>query len=77
MDVWVLVISTRQGEEIEVYASVEAAYGGLYDYVVEWWESEIDEAVSMPENEKEAIDLYFDEVETEWYTIQLCPIKEG
>jgi len=68
MDVWVLIITHKHGEDVGVYSSREKAWDALYDYCCQWWgdwdlpwngtETEGEYACHSMDRDK-AIDLYF------------------
>ena len=59
--VWLLTIGHKHGEDTSVHSTEESANDVLYDYVAQWW-SEVEDHVEdgeMPEDQLEAISLYF------------------
>lgn len=65
--VWILVIEHRYGFNHYASLTEEGMTDILYGYVEEWWEESTSED-EIPSNKNEAIDLYFETVEDEWYT---------
>ena len=75
MDVWVVNVSHRHGVNIYVAATEELAWDELYQYVKDNWEYELG-GTSMPEGRDDAIGMYFERVEEEFYDLDRFPVKK-
>ena len=71
--VYVLVITTKYGQDISAWTNREKAIDALYEYVTEWWDFD-DDLESMP-NKESAIDMYFDSFDSEFYDMAELEIK--
>lgn len=61
MNVWVLTITHKHGDNKTVHLSAKAADDELRSYVTEWWGQEFGDDEPMPEDG--AIDDYFEKME--------------
>jgi hypothetical protein len=73
MQVWVLAIEHRHGEELTVHQTRETADEALDRWVTEWWDDEVPGRV-MPTDRDERITEYFDRADGEYYGMQLVPV---
>jgi len=63
MSIWVAVVEHRHGQNVYVARTEYGVLDQLYDYVQEWWDSEIpDEEMPTDLPKKEVIDQYFSKV---------------
>jgi hypothetical protein len=83
MQVWILVISHRYGDDITAYGTQELAWATLVDYVRDWWDHETKgrdfdegEDPSCPEDDTEAVEQYFNLVDDEFYSIQELTVQD-
>lgn len=72
--VYVLIIEHRHGTNVDVSASQQGALDALADYVNQWWEHEMP-GKAVPSNAGEAIEQYFEAVESEFYGVHECEVK--
>ena len=67
MKVWVAVVEHRHGQNVYAAKTKKALVGQLYEYVAEWWASQIpDEEMPTDLPRKEVVDRYFECVGHEW-----------
>lgn len=66
MKIWIAVIEHRHGHNVYAARTKAKITNDLYDYVKQWWESEIPEEMPVKLSKKEAVDKYFEMVEHEW-----------
>ena len=73
--VWVLTIEHRHGHDTSVHQSEDGARNWLAEYVREWWNDGgwLDDE-QPPEDDSEAIDLYFEKVGDEYYSLDQCAV---
>jgi len=73
--VWVLVIEHKHGANHYAHRTEAGARATLAEYVAEWWDdwNGLDE---RPEDPEEAIKLYFEAQESEWYTMEEVVLGE-
>ena len=67
MKIWLAVVEHRHGQNVYADRTKRGLLDQLYEYVQEWWESEIpneDMPTDLPR--KEVIDQYFSKVGHEW-----------
>lgn len=57
MTIWTLVIDGEHGATVTLYPTKALATAALDEYVVEWWEAELED--EMPEDSAERIQRYF------------------
>jgi hypothetical protein len=60
VNVWVLTIEHRHGQETFVCKTEAVAWKTLANYVDEWWDQEIGLDVRRPKKDETAISRYFD-----------------
>lgn len=60
IEVFVLVISHKHGEDVSVHRTNEGAMEELYQFVQEWWESRMEGP--LPSDKADAISAYFTEM---------------
>lgn len=76
MQVILLTITHKHGDNEHVCINKEAAMSHLYEYVSDEWEGEID--AEMPDDKDDAIEMYFDEMaEKEWYSLETLDVSAG
>lgn len=75
MKIHVALIEHKYGSAIYAAKTYEGLMKLVYEYVREWWNHEIPNQ-PMPEDEKEAIDTYFEKVENEWLTTDETELGE-
>lgn len=75
MIIRILSIDHRHGTNTSAFGTYEEARQSLHDYVAGEWEAEIGD-LGMPDDEDEAIEEYFDAVESESYKIEEDEIKQ-
>ncbi|MEW6405032.1 MAG: hypothetical protein AB1649_24820 [Chloroflexota bacterium] len=61
---WVAVVGNRYGVNTYVAVSEEAMRDEIFGYVKTWWGDEFGN-LPMPQNRDQAIEAYFDKVESE------------
>ena len=67
MKVWVAVVEHRHGQNVYAAKTKKALVGQLYEYVEEWWASEIpDEELPAHLPQQVVVDRYFESVGHEW-----------
>ena len=74
MEIWILGINTDYGIDLRAFDSYNKALTGLHNYVVEWWGYEFDDE-DIPQDNEMAIDVYFSNVEGEWYSIEKTNVR--
>ena len=74
--VWVLVIEHRHGFSHYVNKTKEGMLNTLADYCREWWDDLDLSEGSMPLDNGELIEMYFDNVYEEWYTCDNVTIHD-
>jgi hypothetical protein len=66
-----LIISHRQGLNVNVYATDKDAKAALADYVGNWWETEMSKFnVRRPEHVEQMVNLYFYRIKDERFEIR-------
>lgn len=72
MDIELLIIGHKHGNNYYVCANREIVQRILYKYVLDWWDDAFfDDRVEVPNIQQDAIDLYFEEnFRREWYEIE-------
>jgi hypothetical protein len=69
MQIFVLCIETKHGNDLFAFSSHTQAVNRLYKYVQDWWSTVCDG--ECPEDKEKAILEYFDSPDLgEWYTIE-------
>lgn len=68
MTVWVLVIEHKHGFNHYAHRTEAGAMKTLAEYVAEWW-SEVS-TDPMPDDPAEAVKIYFEDHQSEWYTLE-------
>ena len=69
MQIFVLCIQTKYGNDLFAFSSLEKAQDRLYKYVKDWWSTMCDG--DCPDSREDAIQEYFDCPDLgEWYTIE-------
>ncbi len=71
--VTVLAIQHEYGSTVEAYASYELAEAALYSWVKEYWSQVGD--LPIPEDRKEAIELYFESSQDESYDLEEVSVQ--
>ena len=72
--VWVLHMSHKHGDDINVFANEQGALDELVAWANEWWGNEVGD-VPRPETQGELVRQYFDHVANyESYGIHECEI---
>ena len=67
MKIWIAVIEHRHGQNVYAARTKRKLLDQLYDYVKQWWDSEIpDEELPPKLSKKAAVDRYFEHVGHEW-----------
>jgi hypothetical protein len=61
--IWIAVIEHDYGQSQYAGENENVVRSHVFDYVKGWWEKEIGEDLSMPEDRDEAIEAYFNEVD--------------
>lgn len=77
-DVWVLTIDHRHGSDTTVHRSEAGARKWLAGYVREWWDDAVVRGgapAEPPEDDDEAVELYFDTVTDELFTLELVVVR--
>ena len=63
MKIWIAVVSHRHGQNVYAARTRQKLIDELYDYVRQWWESEIpDEKLPKRLSKKAVVDRYFERV---------------
>lgn len=76
-EIWVLIIEHRHGQNVHVSATEPRAIQTLSEYVTEWWgDAATCGAGDMPENSTTAIELYFETVADESYSLESMAVDE-
>jgi len=72
MDIELLIIGHKHGNNYYVCANKNIAQHILHEYVLEYWDRAFfDDNIEIPNTPEETIDLYFDEnYKGEWYEIE-------
>lgn len=73
--IWVLVIENDYGNNVYVAHSKETLDQIVLNYVNEWWEEELP-WLDIPEDPEAAVWDYFDNVDREYYNIDLIEVKD-
>ena len=76
---WLVSIETRHGTDNSAHITQAGAERAVQRYVAYWWDEEMqaehgDEAPPMPEDPDEAVTLYFEELDDEYYSIEQIPV---
>ncbi len=67
MKIWIAVIGHRHGQNVYAARTRKKLVEQLYEYVKQWWESEIpDEELPANVSKKQVVDDYFERVSHEW-----------
>lgn len=67
MKIWIAVVEHRHGQNVYAAKTKNKLVDQLYDYVKQWWESEIpDEELPANVPRKQVVDDYFEHVSHEW-----------
>jgi hypothetical protein len=67
MKIWIAVVEHRHGQNVYAAKTKKKLVDQLYDYVKQWWESEIpDEELPANVSKKQVVDDYFERVSHEW-----------
>ena len=67
MKIWIAVIEHRHGQNVYAARTKRKLLDQLYDYVKQWWDSEIpDEELPPKLSKKAVVDRYFEHVGHEW-----------
>jgi len=67
MKIWMAVVEHRHGQNVYAAKTKRKLVDQLYDYVKQWWESEIpDEELPAKASKREVVDSYFEHVSHEW-----------
>ena len=67
MKVWIAVVEHRHGQNVYAARTKKALVRQLYEYVEEWWASEIpDEELPADQPKQDVVDRYFEHVSHEW-----------
>ena len=70
MKLHVLSVEHKHGTNTSIHRTEESARDALHDYVAMWWEREMGDE-PMPDGSGQAIEAYFDRVQTEfWESIE-------
>lgn len=81
--VHVLTLTTRHSTDNEVYRTEEDALTGLHEYVLGYWDEEVNgrwaedgaEDIPVPEDRDAAIAAYFEKVQDESYLIERLELR--
>lgn len=66
---YLLVVTTKHGDNLTLYATEQAAKDAVYDFVAEYWESDGPTGEDLPADRDVAVEDYFDESPDESYSI--------
>ena len=67
MKIWIAVVEHRHGQNVYAARTKGKLLDELYDYVKQWWDSEIpDEELPKRLSKRAAVDFYFERVGHEW-----------
>ena len=67
MRIWIAVVEHRHGQNVYAAKTKKGLVDQLYDYVKQWWESEIpDDELPAKASRREIVDRYFERVSHEW-----------
>lgn len=65
--VWIAVVEHRHGQNVYAAKTKRKLVDQLYEYVKQWWDSEIPQESLPPQlSKQQAVNLYFDRVGHEW-----------
>ena len=63
MKIWIAVVEHRHGQNVYAARTKKKLVDQLYDYVKQWWESEIpDEELPADLPKQQAVERYFEQV---------------
>ena len=71
---WILAYEHEYGTDLTIYKTQEAALNSIHKTVQYWWDEELS-GYDMPEDQLEAVEMYFDLVDGEYYTITSCKVE--
>ena len=67
MKIWIAVVEHRHGQNVYGAKTKKKLVDQLYDYVKQWWESELpDEELPANASKRQVVDDYFERVSHEW-----------
>jgi hypothetical protein len=77
MQLWVLTIEHRHGQNTTLYRTEDAAKQAVAEYVDEWWNQEATRwgSEAKPDDNTEKVDRYFERVEDEFYSINSATVQ--
>lgn len=78
MQVWILRIDHRHGDNSSVHRSQEGAYAALAAYVRTQWEDEMPKDEQLPSTPDEAVDAYFARMNErdEFYSVEQTELQD-
>lgn len=76
--IWIATVTHRSGVNIYAATTEELAYEEVYGYVALEWDTEVPTSMeTMPEDHREAVEMYFELVDTEFYDIGTATVRSG
>ena len=69
MTIYLVSIEHKHGTDLYAFETINGASDHLYSYVSDWWPSDLPPIESMA-NHDDAVSLYFEDHETEFYSVQ-------
>lgn len=65
--VWIAVVEHRHGQNVYAAKTKRKLVDQLYEYVKQWWDSEIPQESLPPKlSKQQVVNLYFERVGHEW-----------
>jgi hypothetical protein len=75
MKVYVAVYEFRHGNEIRVFDNIDKLEAWKSEIANEYFEEEFQGLVEKPDNIQEVTEIYWDGVEDEWFTVEICEVE--
>ena len=76
MKITLLQISSPHGTATSAYKNIQVCRKYLFDYVREWWDTELELVSAIPDDAELAIEQYFEDVIEEGYQIEELEVLE-
>jgi hypothetical protein len=75
MTVYVAIYEHRHGQNVRVFQNVDDVEKWRQEIADEYFVQEFKNRIEKPDNIQEVTDVYWDSVEDEWFTVEICDVE--
>jgi hypothetical protein len=75
MKVYVAIYEHRYGQDVRVFDNIDKVEAWKSEIANEYFEHEFKGLVEKPDNLQEVTEIYWDGVEDEWFTVEICEVE--